>query len=165
MKPRNIISDSSPLIAFHKKNELDLLKLLFNKLIIPQAVYDELTSGNNFKNQQKRLKKAIEEGWIIVKKLKEFKLPDLNLGKGEKQAINLCLELKNSLLLIDEKKGSSIAKTFGINTLGTLGILLLIKKKKIKSKDQIFENLNNLLKENFYLSSEVITLFLKKIKI
>lgn len=99
-----------------------------------------------------------------MKKLKESKLSDLNLGRGESQAINLCLELKNSLLMIDEKKGISIAKTFGIKTLGTLGILLLIKKRETKSKDQIFENLHNLLKENFYLSSEIITLFLKKIK-
>lgn len=42
MMNRSVISNSTPLIAFIKKNELPLLKSLFNKLLIPKAVYDEI---------------------------------------------------------------------------------------------------------------------------
>ncbi len=158
----NFISNSSPLIAFMKKRELNLLNKLFKEIIIPQAVYDELIESRKQEDHVKVLKEAIKEGWIIVKKLKQLKIADLNLGKGEKEAVNLCLEIENSFLLIDEKKGSSIAKAFKIHTLGTLGILLLSKKRGIKNKADLLENLDILIKNNFYLSSEVITMFLKK---
>lgn len=38
MMNRSVISNSTPLIAFIKKNELPLLKSLFNKVLIPKAV-------------------------------------------------------------------------------------------------------------------------------
>ena len=160
----NFISNSSPLIAFIKKRELNLLKILFKEVFIPEAVYEELVEDNKNEDQVKLLKEAIKDGGIIVKKLKQFKISYLSLGKGEKEAINLCFEIENPFLLIDEKKGSSIAKAFKIQTLGTLGILLLSKKREIKNKGDFLNNLDILIKNNFYLSSEVITMFLKNIE-
>lgn len=164
MTDSSFISNSSPLIAFMKKKELNLLKILFKELIIPEAVYNELVESNKQEYQIKVLKESIKDGWIIVKKLKQFKITDLNLGKGEKEAVNLCLEIENPFLLIDEKKGSLIAKAFKIPTLGTLGILLLSKRRRIKTKRELLDNLDILIKNKFYLSSEVITMFLKKIE-
>lgn len=160
------ISNSSPLIAFMKKKELNLLKKLFKEIIIPEAVFEELRAKAKKEEEQvKLLKEAIKDGLIIVKNLKNFKIADLNLGKGEKEAINLCFEIENPLLLIDEKKGSSIARVFKIQTLGTLGILLLSKKRGIKTRGDLLDNLDILIKKNFYLSSEVITMFLKEIEL
>jgi len=160
------ISNSSPLIAFIKKKELNLLKKLFKEIIIPEAVYEELIAkAKKQEGQVKLLEEAIKDGLIIVKNLKNFKIADLNLGKGEKEAINLCFEIENPLLLIDEKKGSSIARIFKIQTLGTLGILLLSKKRGIKTRGDLLDNLDILIKKNFYLSSEVITMFLKEIEL
>jgi predicted nucleic acid-binding protein len=160
------ISNSSPLIAFMKKKELNLLKKLFKEIIIPEAVYEELIAkAKKQEDQVKLLEEAIKDGLIIVKKLKNFKIADLNLGKGEKEVINLCFEIENPLLLIDEKKGSSIARVFKIQTLGTLGILLLSKKRGIKTRGALLDNLDILIKKNFYLSSEVITMFLKEIEL
>ena len=164
MTDSSFISNSSPLIAFMKKKELNLLKILFKEIIIPEAVYDELVESNKHEDQVKVLKETIKDGWIIVKKLKQFKIANLNLGKGEKEAVNLCFEIENPFLLIDEKKGSSIAQAFKIQTLGTLGILFLSKKRGIKTKRDLLDNLDFLIKTNFYFSSEVITLFLKKIE-
>jgi len=65
---------------------------------------------------------------------------------------------------MDEKKGTSVAKAFKIRTLGTIGVLLLSKKRNIKTKGELLDNLQLLIKNNFYLSSEVITMFLKKIE-
>jgi len=95
----SIISNSSPLIAHIKKNELSLLKKLFKEIIIPEAVFEELIAKAKKQEEQvKLLNEAIKEGLIIVKKLKNYKITDLNLGKGEKEAINLCFEIENPLL-------------------------------------------------------------------
>ena len=44
-----IVSNTSPLIAFSALKKLDILKDLFKKIIIPQAVYEEL---NVFVNKE-----------------------------------------------------------------------------------------------------------------
>jgi predicted nucleic acid-binding protein len=43
--------------------------------------------------------------------------------------IALALETKNSTLIIDEVKGRKIAKSFNLDIIGTIGILLLADKK------------------------------------
>ena len=65
---------------------------------------------------------------------------------------------------MDEKKGRKIAKSFEIEVLGTLGILALAKKRNIKNEDNLLENLSLLIKRGFYLSSDVILMFLKELK-
>ncbi len=72
---------------------------------------------------------------LKIKKLKQLKIADLNLGKGEKETVNLCLEIENPFLLIDEKKGSSIAKAFKIQTLGTKESIQEIYKKFFEKED------------------------------
>lgn len=37
-----VVSDTTPLISLLKINHLDLLERLFGKVLIPQAVFDEL---------------------------------------------------------------------------------------------------------------------------
>ncbi len=165
MKEYSVISNSTPLIAFIKKNELSIIKKLFNKLIIPKAVYDEIVNvPKSLENEIEILESEIKKEWILIKKIKNLKFAELNLGRGETEAINACLEVNEPLLLIDEKKGRNIAKSLKIPVLGTLGILTLAKKRRLKEGKQLQENLDDLIKGGFYLSSEVILSFLNNLK-
>ena len=165
MKKYSVISNSTPLIAFIKKNELSLLKNLFDEIIIPRAVYNEIINIPKGLNQEKKvLDEEINKHWILIKDLKALKFPELNLGKGETEALNICLNLNNPLLLIDEKKSRNIAISLNIDILGTLGILAIMKKKGIKNEQQLLENLDFLIQKNFYFSSEIILTFLQEIK-
>jgi predicted nucleic acid-binding protein len=47
----------------------------------------------------------------------------LHLGSGERHAIVLALQQNASLLLIDESDGTATARSRGIRTVGTLGVL------------------------------------------
>ncbi len=164
MKQYSIISNATPLIAFIKKNELSILKSLFKEIIIPKAVYDEILNTPRTLNEEGEiLKKEIEKKWILVKEITKLKYPELNLGRGETEALNLCIESNNPLLLIDEKKARNIAKSLKIDVLGTLGILSLVNKRGLKNNQEILENLDLLIKKGFYLSSEVILGFFKKL--
>jgi predicted nucleic acid-binding protein len=157
MNKYQVVSDTSPLIAFIKKTELNILKLLFEKIFIPKAVYDELLYiPSGLDEEKKIIKHEIGEKWIIIDEVSEEQYGDLDIGVGETEAINLCLEKKNPLLLIDEKQGRNVARTLKINILGTMGILLLAYKNGLKDKKELFKNLNSLIKHGFYLSSEVI---------
>ena len=46
-----IISDTTPIISLIKINRLDLLQKLFGEMLIPEAVYRELTTNAVFKNE------------------------------------------------------------------------------------------------------------------
>ena len=165
MTEHTIVSDSTPLIAFIKKNELDLLKTLFTEVLIPQGVYDEISKDTPKHTREKEvLVKEIENGWLKIRNVKSSKLSKLNLGKGEVEAINLCFEIKAPLLLIDEKKGRNIAESYKIDVIGTLGVLALANKRNLKNKQEINENLSLLIKKNFYFSSDIILHFLNKLK-
>ncbi|MHA1196776.1 MAG: hypothetical protein ACTSRH_16460 [Promethearchaeota archaeon] len=164
MNKYTVISNTTPLLAFLKKNELNLLKLLFNELLIPKAVFNEIVKHEGkYLNEIELLKYEIEQGWIKIKNVKLFKLSKLNLGRGEIEAINLCFEYESPLLLIDEKKARNIANFYNIKIIGTLGILLLANKKKLKNKQEIIQNLNMLVENNFYFSTDVILSFLERI--
>ena len=43
-----VVSDSTPLITLMKAGQLDVLCKLFGDVLIPQAVYSELTRNENF---------------------------------------------------------------------------------------------------------------------
>jgi len=165
MKDYTIISDTTPLLAFIKKNELNLLKKLFVEIIIPEAVYDEiLNTPKNLDNEIRILQEEMKKNWISKRKIKSPKYSDLGLGKGENEAINLCTEFEKSLLLIDGKKGRNIAKSLNIKILGTLGILSLLKRKDLKNNKELIQNIDLLLKKGFYLSSEVILNFINNLE-
>ncbi len=42
-----VVADSSPLIAFSRIGRINLLEELFGEIIIPDAVYHELTTGEH----------------------------------------------------------------------------------------------------------------------
>ncbi|MDR0866747.1 MAG: DUF3368 domain-containing protein [Candidatus Symbiothrix sp.] len=124
-----IICDSSPIVALAILDQLDLLDQLFKEVVIPQHVFDELA-----------VKGKLEAARITVwaqDKIKEAQdkhlMQSFNmiLDAGESEAISLYWEKEADFLLIDEKRGRKIALYNGIKVIGTLGILLLSKQKRL----------------------------------
>jgi uncharacterized protein len=124
-----VVSDTSPLVCLLHLNHINLLKDLFENVIIPTAVFNELINakiiGHNFLQNNSFIqikmpadKKKVEDLMLI-------------LDEGESEAIVLSLELKTELLLIDEAPGREIARQYGIPIKGILGVLLLAKEKSL----------------------------------
>ena len=59
-----VVSDTTPLISLLKINRLDLLKKLFGDVLIPQAVFDELTDDERFRLEADLIR---EKKFIVVK--------------------------------------------------------------------------------------------------
>lgn len=122
-----IISDTSPLVCFRHLNKIDILRDLFNQIIIPPEVYKELVAFNIVE------KKFLEQyPFITIQQPKNLHLVNELLDVldiGEAEAIALSVELKPDLLLIDEVQGREIARKYNIPIKGVLGILLLAKEQ------------------------------------
>ncbi len=82
-----VICNSSPLIAFDCINRVNILQQLFDTIIIPEAVYEEVYS--------KADKNIFSPDFIRVEKIKDnntVKLLELQLDRGESEVITLAME-------------------------------------------------------------------------
>jgi len=145
-----VVIDTSPLISLAVIDRLELLKKLFPEIIVPQAVHQEIMKSAN-KKENTKIDYFIKD---LVCHAKEENKIQVNLGRGETEAINLTLELKADLLIIDDKKARSAAESYNIKCIGTLGLLTLAKKKGfIKELRKYFIQL---IERQRYFSTELL---------
>ena len=143
-----IISDTTPVITLIKINRLDLLEELFGEVLIPDAVFRELTTNVTFKEEADIVKSSefIKVSSIQNRKSLEILQAASGLDAGESEAIILADELKSDVLIIDERRGRKVAQNLGIAITGTIGILIQAYHEKILSEEEVkscFEYLKN----------------------
>ena len=132
-----VVSDTSPICYLVLVGEIELLPQLFKEIVIPQAVYNELTSTSApaiLQNWSEEIPK-----WLLINDVDPVQDQQLNrLDLGEKEAIILAEKLKAGLIIIDEKAARKIAIDRGLKVTGLLGVLeIAIKQDLIDIKTAI----------------------------
>lgn len=152
-----IISDASPLIVLLKTNKLSLLKELFEKILVPEAVHKEITA----KEHEKTIFNKIE--WIETSTIRNTEMTTLLeklIDRGEAEAIVLAKEL-NATLLIDDAKARKYAKLLNVDVIGTLGLLKIAKNRGLISS--VRKTINDMLTEGYYIEDKLIKKILKDV--
>jgi len=128
-----IIADASCLIVLQNIQELPILQKLFGEVFITGEV------GKEFGLELPE--------WIKIRKVVNTSKKEalsLVLDEGEASSIALSLEIGDSILIIDEKKGRRIAQELGIKIIGTLGVILRAKERGlINSIENLLEKLES----------------------
>jgi uncharacterized protein len=153
-----VIADTSSIQYLHQTDLLDLLPTLYQRILIPQAVVDELTQG---RSQGIVLPNPETLSWITLSKVPTSKLIPLipRLGAGEREVISLALSHSDSLVILDDALARNYAQQMSIKLTGTLGILLKAKQSGyITQIAPILEQLDTL---RFRLSPATRTAILK----
>ncbi len=156
--PESVIVDTSPIFYLHRLNCLDILRKLYDRIIVPQAVADELEAG---KMAGEDVPEIGEYGWITVKDvcIPAFIniIPDL--GQGEAEVLALACEEKEALVILDDSLARRIADLQEFKLTGTAGIL--IKAKTKKHITEVKPLLNKLKDSGFYLTDNLMSDILK----
>lgn len=140
--PKNIVCDASCLILLNKINRLELLQRLFGIVHITEIISQEFNAPIPQWVEIHNSESALQKGLLNI------------LDAGEASAIALATQLDDSLLIIDETKGRKIAKRMGIDITGTLGMLLVAKKKGHISSVKMV--MNEIQSTNFRVSPIII---------
>ncbi len=120
------VANTTPIISLVSIGQLDLLQKIFGKIIIAQAVYDEIKAKKNY-GYAEIDNDFIEKRQIQGQIYKDFLLKELDLGEAE--TIILAKELNADFVIIDENLGYKIANSAGLTVIRTLSILLRAKEK------------------------------------
>ena len=154
------VVNSSPLIFLAKINRLDLLNKLFDEVIIPKAVYEEAVL--NGKRDKTEIIKNLN--WIKVEEVKNRRLINFLMNfidYGESEVIAYAVENNIDLVVLDDKDARKIAREFDLKVIGTLGILIISKKKGyINELKPIIEKLVD---NNFRISKKLLRRILEEV--
>ena len=124
-----VVADSTPLIYLAAIGKFDLLHVLYGRIVIPDAVYDEVVVQGTGRPG------AVETAgasWIDRKTVSDpTKVTGLQsqLDSGESEAIVLAEELHADLVIMDDLAGRRVLAARHIHFLGTVGVLMQAKRQ------------------------------------
>ncbi len=147
------VADATPLIALALLGRLDLLRQIFDEVIVPSAVYDEVTSRGFERPGAEELTQA---DWIRVRSAKAAPSIEpmlLGLDAGEIEVLQLAQEIQPDWVLIDERHARRVARAMGLPIKGTLGILLAAVLAELLSKEEALDALRQLLDKGIRVSA------------
>jgi predicted nucleic acid-binding protein len=151
------VSNTTPIISLSSIGKIEILKDLFQEIIIPQAVYDEI------KVKQAYGYNEVDLSFITVQTIQNTEREKLlleQLDTGEAQAIVLSKEINADNTIIDENTGYIMAKESGLNVIRTLSILL--KAKEVEIITEVKPLLDEMTSKGRWYSNHVYYSFLKK---
>jgi predicted nucleic acid-binding protein len=154
-----VIADTSPINYLLLINQIDLLPLLFQQIIIPDMVRDEMLDPD----APPVLRQWITHppSWLTIQTVPVIDTTLNTLDPGEQAAITLAQTLPADLLIIDERLGRQIAEERGIAIIGTLGIL---DDAATQGLINLAEAIAQLQQTNFRVSRRIIQALLNKPK-
>lgn len=118
-----VVSDNSVLSCLAEIGELDLLRRLYGKITVTEAIQLEALHGRAPESLRSLFLRLPE--WISVVQDEWPYLEETGtLDSGEASAITLAWQHRHSsLLILDEKRGRKVAMTLGLRITGTAGLL------------------------------------------
>jgi predicted nucleic acid-binding protein len=155
-----VVSDTSPISNLLQIGEINILRRIFRRIIIPAEVFAEICRIEGHREF------LLKQDWIETATLSDTKLKNRllkDLDNGEAEAIALAVELKADYLLMDETTGREIAENYGIKVTGILGVLIKAKEDGLIAEVKFYlERLVN--DAGFWLSPKLIEKILKIVK-
>ncbi len=157
-----IVADSTPIVYLAKVGKLQLLKKLYEDIIIPEAVKRELLVEDY--PEVPVIQEAFRAGWLEERRLsrtaRSFQLKHLlgvsGLDAGEREAIALAYTDHLPLLIDeDERTGRRVARVWGVGVVGTLRVIVEAFDEGLIEYEEARETFRQLLAQRFRVSAEV----------
>jgi predicted nucleic acid-binding protein len=154
-----VVADTTPLNYLILVEVIPILSMLFGRVYAPPAVIRELLHPRSPEVAREWADSPPE--WLTVQGPTLLD-PSLTLGPGEAESILLAQKLHADFVLIDERKGYSVAIARGLKAVGTLSILEEAGCRRLLDFEAVIERLDK--KTTFYVTHEVLEDSRKRVK-
>ena len=156
---RLVIADTSPINYLLLIGHVDVLPALFDRVILPAAVWDELKHPKAPPAVRNWV--AAPPPWVDVRPSSPFHDASLAaLDTGEGAAIALAIELHADLLLMDDEEGVIAARGKGLQVTGTPGVLSRAAQRRLLDLADAFDRVK---RTNFRFRQDIMDKFLEEI--
>jgi predicted nucleic acid-binding protein len=154
------IINASPLIFLSRSHHLSLLQAFADEIWVPEPVATEILH----RGQQDITARAIEHtDWLITQPVDSIPtmIAEWRLGAGESSVLALANQHHGTEAIIDDLAGRKCAASLNIPVRGTLGIVLIAKKRNLIPKARPV--IEDMLTAGLYLSRKVVDEALKRV--
>jgi len=171
--PRAAVSESTPLIYLAKIGRLDIIRDVFQKIYVPEAVIDEaVTQGKALNMSDASIIEKAVGTWIIKERVEpevdaEYGFLDTNtrLGNGEKEDLKLCKQLDAAYFIADDREARRVSSILNIKPIGTCGTVVQAFRQGSITKKEALRVIDDLVKVGFRISSTLYRKILDELEI
>ncbi len=148
-----VVVNSTPILALGNIGELDILRKMYGKIIIPVSVYNEVTAKQD--TASKTL--SVAENWIEVQSIEnreDYAMYRSRLHSGEIEVMILAQQTPRAdLVIIDDMTARKTAEFLGLPLTGTIGVLIKAKQNGIIS--EVMPVLKKMENNGFFISDRI----------
>lgn len=140
-----VVVNATPLIALSVIGRLSLLHEMFDEVIVPAAVYEEVVTHGRGRPGAAELAEA---DWLhVIPPHGALTIEPMLLGldAGEVSVLLLAREVQPDWVVIDERLARRVAQAMELPVKGTLGILLAATWAELLSREEALEALDRML--------------------
>lgn len=130
MPINRVVVNASPLICLSKSGLIELLPALFTEIVVPEAVCREINAKGKFDSTARSL---LSYDWLreVPNVVIDLAVASWDLGSGESAVLSFAVHNPDYRAVIDDLEARRCAMTLGCRYTGTVGILVLAKRKGI----------------------------------
>ena len=157
---RVVIADTGPIHYLVLIGQSEILPALFERVILPSVVRDELARMEAPDAVRDWIQAA--PAWLEVRSDSVSSSDDASLESlddGEKAALALAASLAADLILMDDRDGVRVARSQGFRVVGTLRVLELGARRGLLDLADAFERIK---RTNFRYRQEIMDELLKQ---
>ena len=148
-----VVVNSTPIIALCNADLLYVLREMYGEIIIPKAVFDEVTAKKDSACYQ--IRENLE--WIKVEQVNDNvdrTMYKPKLHAGEVEVMILARQIPEAdLVIIDDNAAKRTAQYLGLKVTGTLGVLIKAKRKGII--DSFKDAIDKIQDNGFYIDEKL----------
>jgi predicted nucleic acid-binding protein len=154
------VCNAGPLIALAAAELLPVLDRLFEKVLVPAVIRDEVNAGTRGTTRYDEMAGRAHSLEVCATSDPPPLLAHV-LDAGESAVIQLAVERNVRLVLMDERKGRKVAAgVFHLDVIGTVGILLRAKRDGIVP--HVAGPLSRMLAAGYYIHESIVAEALRR---
>jgi predicted nucleic acid-binding protein len=147
-----IVVNATPLISLALLDRLSLLKQMFEEVIVPLTVYEEVVIHGARRPGSEAL--AAAEWLTVMSADVSVSIEPLLLGldAGELEVLLLARQIRPNWVIVDERLARRVAFALSLPVKGTLGILLAAVLAGLLSKQDALDDLHKLVERGIRIA-------------